>query len=79
MAGWSPKYIPESLLREAATRLQDRFLFGSDYPFITPQRWLQDFEAIKIEFKPEVREKLLWRNGQKLLANTEVGKMHFSS
>jgi hypothetical protein len=25
-AGWSPKYIPETLLREAATRLQDRFL-----------------------------------------------------
>ena len=79
MSGWSPKYIPESLLREAATRLQDRFLFGSDYPFITPQRWLKDFEAVKIEFKPEVRKKLLWKNGQKLLANTVVGRMHFSS
>ena len=79
LSGWSPKYIPESLLREAATRLQDRFLFGSDYPFITPQRWMKDFEAVKIEFKPEVREKLFWRNGQKLLANTVVGKMHFSS
>ena len=31
LAGWSPRYIPESLLREAATRLQDRILFGSDY------------------------------------------------
>src|SRR5207253_1014907 len=71
--------IPESLLREAATRLQDRFLFGSDYPFITPQRWLKDFEEVKIEFKPEVRKKLLWKNGQKLLANTVVGNMHFSS
>ena len=70
---WSPKYTPESLLREAATRLQDRFLFGSDYPFITPQRWMKDFEAVKIEFKPEVREKILWRNGQKLLAHTAVG------
>jgi uncharacterized protein len=79
LAGWSPKYIPESLLREAATRLQDRFLFGSDYPFITPQRWMKDFEAVKIEFKPEVREKLLWRNGQKLLAHTAVGQIRFSS
>jgi len=78
-AGWSPRYIPESLLREAATHLQDRFLFGSDYPFITPQRWMKDFEAVKIEFKPEVREKLLWRNGQKLLAHTVVGQMHFLS
>jgi hypothetical protein len=78
-AGWSPRYIPDSLLREAATRLQDRFLFGSDYPFITPQRWMKDFEAVKIEFKPEVREKLFWRNGQKLLAHTAVGQMEFSS
>jgi predicted TIM-barrel fold metal-dependent hydrolase len=53
-------------------------LFGSEYPFITPQRWLRDFEAVKIEFKPEVREKLLWRNGQKLLTHTDVGKMTFS-
>lgn len=78
LSGWSPKYIPESLLREAATRLQDRFLFGSDYPFITPQRWMKDFEAIKIDFKPEVREKILWRNAQKLLAHTSVGQMQFT-
>jgi len=79
LTGWSPKYIPPSLLLEAATRLQDRFLFGSDYPFITPQRWLKDFEAVKTEFKPEVREKLFWRNGQKLLAHTSVRQIHFSS
>ena len=77
-AGWSLRYIPVILLREAATRLQYRFLFGSDYPFITPQRWLKDFEAVKIEFKPEVREKIFWRNGQRLLAHTAVGQMSFS-
>jgi predicted TIM-barrel fold metal-dependent hydrolase len=58
--------------------LQDRFLFGSDYPFITPQRWLKDFEAVKIEFSPEVQEKIFWRNGQRLLAHTAVGQMSFS-
>ncbi len=78
LSGWVPKRIPETLLREAATRLQDRFLFGSDYPFITPQRWLKDFEPLTY-FTPEVREKLLWRNAQKLLAHTTVGQMHFSS
>ena len=45
---------------------------------ITPQRWMKDFEAVKIEFKQEVREKILWGNGQKLLAHTAVGSMHFS-
>ena len=78
LSGWSPKYTPESLLREAATRLQDRFLFGSDYPFITPQRWLKDFDTLDY-FKPEVCEKILWRNAQKLLAHTAVGQMTFSS
>jgi len=77
-SGWSPKYIPEVLLREAATRLQDRFLFGSDYPFIAPQRWMKDFEAFDY-FKPEVKEKLLWKNAQGLLNHTAVGLMKFSS
>jgi len=40
---------------------------------------MKDFEAVKIEFKLEVREKLLWRNGQKLLAHTPVGSMDFAS
>jgi uncharacterized protein len=64
-------------MREAATRLQDRFLFGSDYPFITPQRWLKDFEA-HTYFTTEAREKLMWRNAQQLLAHTPVGQMNFS-
>ena len=78
LSGWSPKYIPESLLTEAATRLQDRFLFGSDYPFITPQRWLKDFEPLTY-FTPQVREKLLWKNAQKLLAHTSVSRLQFSA
>ncbi|MGZ3626394.1 MAG: amidohydrolase family protein [Ktedonobacteraceae bacterium] len=77
-SGWSPKYIPEALLREAATRLQDRFLFGSDYPFIIPQRWMKDFEALDY-FKPEVLDKLLWKNAQRLLRHTSIGQMSFSS
>jgi predicted TIM-barrel fold metal-dependent hydrolase len=78
ISGWAPRYIPASVVREMKGRLQDRFLFGSDYPFITPQRWLKDFDTLSY-FKPEVREKLLWKNGQKLLAHTAVGKMEFSS
>jgi hypothetical protein len=40
---------------------------------------MKDFEAVKVEFKPEVREKNLWKNGQKLLAYTAVGQTRFSS
>jgi uncharacterized protein len=62
------------LLREAATR----FLFGSDYPFITSQRWLNDFEPLTY-FTPGVREKPLWRNAQKLLPHTVPAQMQFST
>jgi predicted TIM-barrel fold metal-dependent hydrolase len=68
--------IARSISFIAAFRLQDRFLFGSDYPFFMPQRWLKDFDALDY-FKPEVREKLLWKNGQKLLAHLAIGKMKF--
>lgn len=65
LSGWSPKYFPASLIQHANTRLQDRILFGSDYPFLTPDRWLADFE--KAGFKPEVHEKILLLNAKKLL------------
>ncbi len=65
LSGWSPKYFPPSLIRYANTLLQDRVLFGSDYPFLTPERWIADFE--KAGFKPEVREKILLGNAKRLL------------
>ncbi len=65
LSGWSPKYFPPSLVQFANTFLQDKCLFGSDHPYITPERWLADFE--KIQIKPEVKEKILWKNAQRLL------------
>ena len=46
-------------------RLKYKVLFGSDYPLITPDRWLADFEQIAI--KPEVRPLILKENAIKLL------------
>lgn len=64
LSGWSPKYFPASVVRYANTMLQDKTLFGSDYPLIQPERWLKDFEEIDI--KPEVREKILLGNARRL-------------
>ena len=44
LSGWSPKYFPPQLVQHANTLLRERVLFGSDYPFITPDRWLADFD-----------------------------------
>ena len=66
LSGWSPKYFPEQLVRYANTLLRDRVLFGSDYPMITPDRWLADFE--RAPFKDEVRPLILKENAARLLA-----------
>ncbi len=76
LSGWSPKYIPHALLTEAAGRLNAKFLFGSDYPFIPPDRWLRDFENLS-GWSDEARQRLLWGNSKKLLAHTAVAGMTF--
>ena len=64
-SGWAPKYIPAEVMRELKTRLQDRFLFGSDYPFIQPQRCLDELSALDIP-QPAL-DKVLRANGIRLL------------
>jgi hypothetical protein len=76
LSGWSPRYIPPALLTEAAGRLNAKFLFGSDYPFIPPDRWLRDFAALE-GWSEEARRNVLWRTGQQLLGHTAVAGMAF--
>ncbi|HEX8996221.1 MAG TPA: amidohydrolase family protein [Ktedonobacterales bacterium] len=77
LSGWSPKYIPPALLHEAAGRLNHKFLFGSDYPFIPPDRWLSDFAGLE-GWSDDARQNMLWRTGQRLLAHTSIGSLTFS-
>jgi uncharacterized protein len=65
LSGWSPKYFPPQLIQYANTQLKHKVLFGSDFPLITPDRWMTDFE--QAAFKPEVRPLILRENAIKLL------------
>ena len=65
LSGWSPKYFPPQLIQYANTQLKRKILFGSDYPLITPDRWLADFE--KAPFRDEVRPLILKENAVRLL------------
>ena len=65
LSGWSPKYFPEILIRYINTLLRDKMLFGSDFPLITPERWLADFE--RLEIRDEVRPLVLKQNAARLL------------
>ena len=65
LSGWSPRYFPESLVKLAGGALQDRVLFGTDFPLITPEKWLAAFETLPIP--AEVRPKILKHNAARLL------------
>lgn len=65
LSGWSPKYFPPILVQYANSLLRDKVLFGSDFPVITPERWMRDFADLPI--KPEVRDKIMKRNAAALL------------
>jgi uncharacterized protein len=65
MSGWSPKYFPPIFVRYADTILKRKMLFGSDWPAITPDRWMADFAELPI--RDDVRPLILKENARRLL------------
>jgi uncharacterized protein len=65
LSGWSPKYFPPQLVQYTNTLLKRQVLFGSDYPMITPDRWLQDFK--RLDINDDVRPLVLKENAARLL------------
>jgi uncharacterized protein len=65
LSGWSPKYFAPQLVQYANTLLKHKVLFGSDYPLITPDRWIADLD--KTAIREEVRPLILKENARKLL------------
>ncbi len=65
LSGWSPKYFSPTLIQYANTLLKNKMLFGSDFPLITPDRWLADFA--KIAIRDDVRPLILKENAVRFL------------
>jgi predicted TIM-barrel fold metal-dependent hydrolase len=65
LSGWSPKYFPPQLVHYSNTLLKHKVLFGSDFPLLTPDRWLEEFE--RAPFRDEVRPLILKENAARLL------------
>ena len=65
LSGWAPKYIPPTVIHHANSLLQNKVLFGSDYPLLSPERWLKEFDELNM--KEEVRPKILLHNAARLL------------
>jgi predicted TIM-barrel fold metal-dependent hydrolase len=66
LSGWSPKYFPPQLIQYANTLLKHKVLFGTDYPLITPDRWIADFA--KLDIREEVRPLIMKANACQLLS-----------
>ena len=65
LSGWSPTYFPPQLVRAANSLLKRKVLFGSDFPVLTPDRWLADFA--KLDVKDDVRPLILKNNAIHML------------
>ena len=65
LSGWSPRYFPPQIARYANTQLGHKFLFGSDFPLIKPEKWIAAFKDAG--FKESVHEAILKGNARRLL------------
>ncbi len=62
ISGWSPRRIPPEVVRELKGRLADQFVWGSDFPFISPQRCLTELDELGL-----ASETLLHGNAARIL------------
>jgi uncharacterized protein len=65
LSGWAPRYIPTEVIQYANSVIPNKFLFGSDYPLLSPDRWLEEFD--QLELKDEVRPRILHGNACEVL------------
>jgi predicted TIM-barrel fold metal-dependent hydrolase len=60
--GWSPKYFTPALKKDIGGRLQDRIMFGWDWPTLTLERLMDDWRGLG--YAEEVYEKVFYKNAE---------------
>ncbi len=65
LSGFAPRYWPAEVVHYANSLIQDRVLFGTDWPVIPIDRWLREFA--ELDFKPVVEKKIMLENAKRLL------------
>ncbi|MEV8375936.1 amidohydrolase family protein [Kribbella sp. NPDC056861] len=48
LSGWLPRYFPPQLTHQLSRSLRTKALFGTDFPLIHPDRWLDSFAQLDI-------------------------------
>ncbi len=65
LSGHLPSRFPESLKDAIGSYLKNKVLFGSDFPAIDPEMWVQEFKSLG--YPKEVEDKVLFGNAKKIL------------
>jgi len=65
ISGWAPRRIPAEVIAELRGRLSRQFVWGSDFPFLTPQRCLAELDGLGLP--GEVQQRLLHDNAARVL------------
>ncbi|MEE2996647.1 MAG: amidohydrolase family protein [Pseudomonadota bacterium] len=65
MSGWAPKHFPPQLKVDMRARLQDKIMFGSDYPSLPYERIFREWD--ELGYKPEIMEKIFHGNAERIL------------
>jgi uncharacterized protein len=65
ISGWAPRRIPPELIGELGGRLAGQFVWGSDFPFLAPQRCLDELAGLGLP--DEVLAKVLHENAAGIL------------
>jgi uncharacterized protein len=65
MSGWAPRYFPAQLKTDIRARLQDKVMFGSDYPSIPYDRLFKEWD--ELGYSAAVMEKIFHGNAERIL------------
>jgi predicted TIM-barrel fold metal-dependent hydrolase len=65
MSGWAPKYFPEQLKVDIRSRLQDKIMFGSDYPSIPYARLFKEWA--ELGYSAALMEKIFHQNAERIV------------
>ncbi len=65
VSGWAPKHFPASFKTDIRARLQDKIMFGSDYPSLPLERLLREWD--ELGYSEDVLHKVFHANAERVL------------
>jgi len=65
LSGWYPKMFSSELVYYLNKRIPNKFMFGTEYPILSPTRWISEFQ--KLEISEESKRMVLGENARETL------------